>query len=241
MKKIIALILSLCCVFALFSCDKDGDETSAVDGVAEFVKMYSTSEPTKAVTSHTTKIGNVSLSGKSTLTAGTLSDGKRATVLVEERENLLSVQLGAGASIIPITGEPIKTSREFVEGRGVRENGGGWDSEMGDFAPKAGSIALKLDTQLLKDVSYIDGGSSSTLSFKVEAANTSAVLGEGYTLQSDASVVITSNKAVITSVIITYAEEIPLEDEDSEFIYPEAEVTISTVYTYSIETVTLLK
>ena len=237
MKKIIALILALCCVFAIVSCDGGEEQTS---GVAEFERLYSASEPTKVVTNQTTAIGNVFLKGSSILVTGALNNGDVATVYTESYETLQSVQSGAGDVITPIMGEPITSSREYVEGKGVRYDGGAWDETGLNFAPKAGSIAINLDETKLKDCIYNDSGDVKTLTFTVEAKNASSVFGEWASeITSDVSVIITANVAVVTGITVSYTEDIVSDDEDIE--YPAANITISTVYTYDVEEITLVK
>ena len=247
MKKIIALILALCIiatgvvlcfVFDVFSfLDKGGEE---VDGVEIFKNLYAVSEPTKVVVSQTTLLGNVALKGSSTLATGALNDGSTATVYTYNYEVLQSVQAGAGSVITPIMGEPLKGSREYVEGKGVRYDGGGWDETGTNFAPKAGSIAINLDASKLKNCAYTSDGELQTLSFTVEAKNVASVFGsDAADIASDVNVVITANVAVVTGITISYSEELIPEDED--LVYPEANVTISTVYTYGIEEITLTR
>lgn len=209
------------------------------DGTEIFKALYAVSEPTKVVTDYTTQIGNATLVGKATLTTGTLNDGKKATVYVYSYEMLQSIEAGAGNKIIPITGEPITGSREYVEGKGERIDGGGWDELGTNFAPKAGSIAINLDSTKIKNCVYSESGSLKTLSFVVEVDNIEAVFGEGYEIFSDANVTITANDVAITGITVSYTEV--LESEDEDIIYPDAIVTISTVYTYGIEEVTLVK
>ncbi len=247
MKKIIALILALCIlatgvvlcfVFDVFSFfGKDVEET---DGIEVFKRLYSVSEPTKVVVSQTTVLGNVTLKGSSTLATGALNDGRIATVYTYNYEVLQSVQTGAGSVITPIMGEPLTGSREYVEGQGSREDGGAWDATGTNFAPKAGSIAINLDETKLKNCTYTTDGALQTLSFTVEAANAVSVFGdEANEIVSDVNVVITANAAVVTGITISYSEELVSEDED--IAYPEANITISTVYTYDIEEITLVK
>ena len=245
-KIIIILILALCVVaggvfaaykFDLLSYFKGGDET---DGVTVFKDLYAVSEPTKVVISQTTLLGSVTLKGGSTLATGALNDGKTATVYTYNYEVLQSVQAGAGPVITPIMGEPLSGSREYVEGFGVRYDGGGWDATGTNFAPKAGSIAINLDASKLKGCVYTTDGELQTLSFTVEAKNVASVFGsDASEIASDVNVVITANTAVITGITISYSEEIVPDDEDVE--YPAANVTISTVYTYGIEEITLIK
>ena len=246
MKKIIALILALCCVFAFSSCDFvngvidsifGGEEE--VDGVAVFKELYSVSEPTRVETNYTISLGGFNLRGNSILATGALSDGSAATVLTYEYPVLQTVQAGAGTEITPITGEPLKGSREYVEGKGERIDGGAWDEYGMDFAPQAGSIAINVDASLVKNLVYNESGSTRTLSFTVPEANTSQVFGNDYEITSDANVVITANSAVVTGLSISYTEAIESEDEDIE--YPIASITVTVDYSYGIEEITLVK
>lgn len=264
MKKIIALILALCCVFLMISCGEttppvdgttppagdgttppagDGttppvDETTA--GIEAFKKLYSMSEPTKVVTTQVTDLGSVTLKGGSTLVTGALNDGRTATVYTYSYEVLQSVQEGAGDVITPIMGTPISGSREYVEGMGERYDGGEWDEEGFNFAPRAGFFGINLDASKLVNCTYASSGELQSLSFSVKAENVAAVFGESASqILSDVDVVITANSAVVTGISISYYEILIPEDED--LAYPEASVTISTVYSYSIEKVTLTK
>ncbi len=247
MKKIIALILALCCVFAITSCKKGGADSTgdgadaAADvaaGIEEFKKLYSVSAPTKVETEQKTVLGSVTLNGGSTLVTGALNDGRTATVYTYNYEVLQSVESGAGDVIKPIMGDPIEGSREYVEGEGERYDGGGWDEEGYNFAPTAGSIAINLDASKLQNCTYV-AGDVKTLSFTVKAKDTRAVFGDDAEITSDVSVVITADSAVITGIKISYTEILVPEDEDIE--YPEASVTITTEYSYGIQEVTLVK
>lgn len=234
MKKIIAVILALTCVFAFASCD---ESEGAGNGIENFVKMYSVSEPTKVVTTYVTKLGNVEFDGSSTLVTGTIN-GKEATVYTYEYKTLQSVEYGAGEEITPIWGETVKGSREYLEDKGERTDGGSW-YEGFNFAPTAGSISISLREDNLKNVSYNVNGKIHTLSFTVEAAKCSAVFGEGYEIGSDAQVTVTGDGAVVTGITVTYIA--PLVSENEEVVYPNAQITISTSYTYVLEEITLVK
>lgn len=243
MKKLIALILALCTVFLVASCDKNetpqpsqnGGET--VDGVEVFKNLYAVSAPTKVVTTQKSVIGTVTLNGGSTLVTGALSNGSAATVYTYKYELLQSIEEGAGEIITPIM-TTIEGSREYVEGEGERYDGGAWDPEAGNFAPTPGSIAINLDASKLRDCVYSSGNNIKTLSFSVKKKDVAAVLGSDG-ISSDVNVVITANEAVITGITISYTETLVPEDED--LLYPDVEITISTVYSYGIEEITLVK
>ncbi len=239
MKKILAVILVVASMFLLMACGPDEPVVDNAANISRILEMYKVSAPTKVVTSYTTKIGNVEFGGYTSLVSGMTANGKKATVQLYEYETLQSIETGAGDLILPIMGEPEKGSREYYEGKGERINGGRWLEDGYDFAPVAGSIAIKIAEVNIKDISFTDEKGIQTLAFTVPAENVAKVFGADYGITSEAKVVITANGAVITGITITYSSDILSEDE--EIIYPSAEVTISTTYTYDVEKVTLVK
>ena len=223
MKKILAIILALASVFAMFSCGGDGIEEQV-----EAVKtMYSVSTPTKIATTTTNTIGNTVLDGTYTLITGKI-DGKLATVMQFEYEEFATVDEGKG-EIITGAVKTVSGSREFHEDRGVRENGGKWEEGF-NFAPSAGDIALNLDLENLTEVKY----ENNTLSFIIPADKTAAVLGEENAIEADVAVSIVNDGAVITGITMNYTLE-------AEGDYPETVVVVTTSYEYDIQEVTLVK
>lgn len=244
MKKIIALILALCCVFVMAACKKNGEPTpptteESVDGVETFKNLFALSAPTKVVTNQTTALESVTLKGSSTLVTGALNDGSAATVYTYSYEILQGIEEGAGEVITPIwTTE--EGSREYVEGLGERYDGGTWDENGKNFAPTAGSIVINLDSAKLQNCVYSANGDVKTLSFTVKAKDVASVFGSDASgIKSDVSATISANAAVITGIDISYTIDLVPEDEDLE--YPDVLVKISTVYSYGIQEITLVK
>lgn len=230
MKKLIAIILAALCAFALFSCEptEPQGETDALDAV---LKMYSLSEPTKIVSTQRTILGNVTLEGEEILVTGSI-DGKIATVYTYWYEELLTIEEGGGEVIIGIKDVPREGSKEYFEDKGVRVDGGEW-TEGYNFAPATGDIALGLTKENAGDYAYSDHSFTCT----VKAADTEAVFGRA--IDSDVSVTIMDDGAVITGVVISYT--IAGDSGDDDVTYPDSQITISTVYTYDFEKVTLVK
>ena len=224
MKKIIVLILALSFVFALASCGGN----NAVDNVGE---MFIKSVPTKTVTSIAQVTGDVSLEAQYTLTTG-LVNGKTASVLISEVDEMMSVG-EAGSSDVVVGSIVTKTEkREYLEGKGVRVDGGTWNNKGENFADAAGPTSLNLSSDLIKDFEYTvnEEKGENTLRIVVRKDNTAEVFGLEEDLAVDVSCEITDDGAVITSVIIGYV--LPA---DTEAQVEETEITIKCFYFYDIQ------
>lgn len=233
MKKIIAIILAAACIFAFASCGETGDGNGDFENPIEaIVAMYALSEPTKIVTTHTTVIGNITLSGEETLVTGSI-DGKIATVYEYWYEELTGIDEGGGEIIYDVK-KVVSGSKEYLEDSGVRENGGNWKKNEYNFAPTKGDIAINITEALVSDVSY----SGNTLMFTVPEENIEAVFGVETEFEGNVKVSIFNDGAVITGIVVEYT--IPGESDD-DIEYPDSVVTISTSYTYDLEVITLVK
>ena len=232
MKKIIALVLALTCSIALFSCGKkDGIEKD----VKDVASMYESSAPTKIVTTVKNTVGTREYDAEYTLVTGKIGD-KIATVYTYWYEKLRSVEDGANSEIVGPE-EIVKGSREFLEDSGVRENGGKWDDEGYNFAPAAGDIAIDLKFSNLVDPKY----ENNVLTFSVAPDKAqdvlAVVLGEDLdegAIAGNVSVTITNAGSVITGITVVYT--VAATDD-----YPEIVTTVSAVYTYDLEKITLTK
>jgi len=221
MKKIIAVLLTLSvAVFALAACGGKND----VDTVGDMFKL---SVPTKAVVSIAQTSGDVLLETQKTLTTGFVG-GKNAAVLISETDRLISVEeAGAGDTVVGsiVTDTEVM---EYLEGKGVRVNGGKWDSKAESFVSPEGPMSLNLSSELIKNFEYKDN----LLRCIVSAENTAEVFGYAEDLPVSVSVEITDDGAVITSVIISYT--LP---EDADAQVAETDVTIKCFYFYDIQNI----
>ncbi len=223
MKKIIALLLSVVCVFSIVSC-KDNGETDIIKAVND---KYAISAPTKIVTTSTHTIGNKTLNGTYTLVTGKI-DGLIATVSEYSYEKFATVEEGAGDTETPFY-TTVKGSKEFLENRGIRVDGGEWTDGF-NFAPVAGDIAINITKDNVKDAKYENG----VFTCVVANDKTVEVFGEGNAPAADVTVTVKDDGAVITGITLSYT--IPATED-----YPETVVVITTVYTYDLEQVTLVK
>ena len=243
MKKIIAMILALLCVFAVVSC---GDDEEIVEKTPEEIAIeatlacYAASAPTKVVTKSVRDFGAdaYKLNADYVLVTGRI-DGKIATVRTYSEDRLLSVEDGSGSVIL----NPIQTfpgSDEYLEGKGRRVDGGAWIEDGLNFAPTAGSLTINITKDNVTDITYSEAKFNNVLSFTIaydkvdEVFGTDADENSYFDNDSDVKVTITNDGAVITRVVIEYSIE-----EDDE--YPAQSVVIDTTYSYDLEAVTLVK
>ena len=219
MKKIVALLVILAtCLFAVTACGGANE----VDTVGA---MFEASKPTKTYITYTQTFGDTTLEGVYELRRGTVN-GKEACVYTAEYEELVSVEEG-GATEVVLPDVVTRTEKlEYLEGKGVRENGGSWDSKAENFASEAGPMSLKLNSDLISNYTY----EGNTLRCAVAAKNTAEVLGLEENLSVDATITIIDDGASITDIIISYT--IP---EDTEAQVPETTISIVAKYTYDLE------
>ncbi len=241
MKKIIALILALACVFALAACGEDPvpEKTPEELAIEATLAYYAASAPTKVVTKTSRDFdGYYELKGEYVLVTGRI-DGKIATVRTYTQDTLRTIEDGSSADIREVI-EQITGSEEYFEDKGTRTNGGSWREDGLNFAPSAGSLGIAITATNITDITYVEAKYNNVLSFTVPEDNVDAVFGVDedensyFDHESDIKVTVTNNGAVITSIVIEY--EIEADDE-----YPGQKVSIITDYSYELEAVTLVK
>lgn len=242
MKKIIAMILALACVFAVSSCGDEPEVQKTPEELAIEATLgcYEASVPTRVQTNVERVYGEnyYVLKGEYILETGKTADGLVITVQTYEQDKLRLVEEGADDVVL----DPIYTetgSEEFLEGKGRRTDGKKW-VDGANFAPSAGSIALNLPLDKLTEITYTEAKYSNVLSFTVPEDNAAEIFGADkkgnciLDVESDVKVTITNNGAVVTGVTIEYTVE---EDDD----FPGQTVVIDTVYGYEIQAPALVK
>ena len=239
MKKIIAIAMIICCLFAVVSCGNGlGKDINAQIEAIE--AMSAASIPNKAETTTTMYVGDErTIVNVVTLVAGTV-DGKKASALTSVDREFSDV---SGAT--QLVGE--KTSyRWFVEGLGTCENkSGNWNEEGEDFAPSEGYIDFDFKAEYIASSEYND--EDKTLTLKINKENVAAFLGsfaaEDFEATSEATVKITTSAGRILSVDIKYVipeRDVYIdEDEEDAVSIPETIVSIKAVYSYDYEPITL--
>lgn len=229
MKKIIAIALVL--VFALaavVSCDRGGSsDNGGASDIEKIAALYAASVPTKSVTTTTYEFSNRKLTDTATLVTGVIDGEYDATVLTETTERIRDIDSGSGDRVQGVIESSTKVT-EYLEGSGVRVDGGAWNVTGANFAPTADSIALKLTAETVKDLK-LDG---KTYTFTITKTNTEAVLG--YAVDAPVYVTLVHDGASVVGVTLSYT--LPADAATGTI---ETDVTIKIVYTYDIERVSI--
>lgn len=216
MKKIIALVLVIVSVFTLAACSLFGNK--AVEAIAE---MQANSDPTKVIINTEQTYGVHKLIGEATFVKGTC-DGKRAMVYVENYQDMSEIEDQAGNPF-----ESTKVTYEYLEGRGVRVDGGRWDASRTDFSYNTNVIDLNIASDYLTEV--VEDGNKITAVIPSSAVD--AVFGDNCGIDSDVTISITNDGVVITAITLNYTVAAPSTIES------DLQVSISAVYSYDAETV----
>lgn len=238
MKKLLAILLAVCCLFTVVSCGKDDnqepDNTPTTDTVLErFSSMLATSVPTRAEVTATEKMEKVELVSTHVLTTGLNQDGKRATYLESKVQTLQDAESGYVSHIKTTT-----TKEWYIEGMGRYKNYRLVDKEGVDFAPVAGSLAINLDTNLFE---YEYTEETDTLVLYVDYENSAAVMGnmlaEDQEFDYDLVVTIIAAGGRISQIDVAYTIEAHDVGDDDEIIVEigDMDVLISSVYYYNTQ------
>ena len=154
MKKLLALFLLIGITLSLTACGlfKKGpgeDENNENEGTAieQFAAMFTSSVPTKTVTTATEKFNNQKLTSTVTIATG-IVEGKTASVLESRVQTLRALEDGK----LDIVDEKV-TNEWYVEGKGTSTNKGRkWNAEGTDFA---GGINVILKEEYFSSVERV--------------------------------------------------------------------------------------
>lgn len=246
MKKIIALMLALCCVFAVVSCGGGGAEVGdeITTKVNEIKNMFATSVPTKTVTTTTHTVGSTILTSTATLTTGMLNS-KEVSVYINETEELAQVSNSL---------DPIDRKTEtlwYMEGKGTsKDKGATWNAEGENFAPVAGSIRVRLDASKATETTYDEDKGELVMTFSKDNATdvVKSYLVEGQKIESELVVTVTTSGGSVSSIKIEYTipeHTITVEGATNEdgsaatVTIQETSVVIYATYEYDLQDVTL--
>ena len=238
MKKLLALLLILCCAFSLAACGNDQDNDQNNDdnnsqASAEIIEkintMFTSSNPTKTVVGTTQTTGDTVLVGEYTLIKGTFN-GLEAATYYQDYDRLISVDESGSLDYVTgtVVNEPVY--KEYLEGKGVRIDGGEWDAAAESFVSDKGPISLKLTADLVSKSQY--DTATKTFSCVITKDNTKEVLGLEENLPVDITIETVDDGASINKVTISYV--IPATAKDQEI-----SIVIRAFYTYDLEDITI--
>ncbi|MBQ8302709.1 MAG: hypothetical protein IJX97_04070 [Clostridia bacterium] len=196
MKKIIALLIAITCVFAMVSCGGNGGET--VD-VTAFKDAVAATAPTavEIETALETELGT--LEGTFNVTYAT--DGSAVIEYSYEQFN----ELGESSNTTEVKNTVSGTVN--VGADGSYSDGG---ALVGSVSA-AGGFTINLDTAKMKDCEV----NGNVLTATVEAANTEAVLGVA--IAYDVNVVLTKGETSLVSLTLTYTTDAGLATVTCEY------------------------
>ena len=232
MKKLLTLLLIIACMLSLAACGKNNEpDTPAPDAgqtvddavITKIVSMFPASQPTRTVVGTKQTAGDTVLEGVYTLIVGT-SNGKSAATYYKEQDKLISVE--DSGKLDYVTGTVIKetVNKEYLEGYGVRVDGGEWNSSEPSFVTTSGIIALNLKSELISKAQYDEA--TKTLVCTIAADKTAEVLGEA--ISAEVTVTIVHDGARINSIVITYT--IPASGQNEAM-----SLEIKAFYSYDLE------
>lgn len=246
MRKILALLLIICCCLSVVSCkDKTGDNNpnaASKSDLQHFVDMFAASAPKKSEATTTIFANNIELISTYTLTTGTVG-GKAASVFESVVTTLNDVENDQGNLNEKTTK---KTTYYYLEGKGTRTNKGKWKADGVDFAPEAGDIYLDLNKNYFSRTEYYETESAETLVLYIDEdlnetnGYAKKVLARfipqdqpfGY----ETKITITATGGRISRILINCIDyEHFIGDEYDPVTISDAKLTIDVKYSYNIE------
>ena len=229
-KRFIALALIVVLALSLASCDLrslllPGVPQNTGEVSEKIIAMYGRSTPTRSETVVTYTFAGKTLRDTTTLMKGKIDGKLEAAILDQVTQKLRTVADGSNASILGEI-EETKTYKEYLEGQGVRTNGGAWDSSESNFAPSEGSITLKINDAVIVNVKE----NGNTITFVIAKENTKSVFGKE--IGANVSVALKHDGASIVEIKLDYIE--PAVSD-----LPEMEVSIVVNYYYGLQNITI--
>jgi hypothetical protein len=239
MKKIFALLLAICCIFACVSCADEEEQTGPEKTDVQIVsEIMNASVPTRAEVTSVQKTRYFELKSLYTLETGVV-DGLRTTQIISEEQSLRDVEGGNYNNI-----STKKTSEWYIEGKGYYLNSRSNDPEAAFYAPTEGFINLNLSEELFDSCEY--NAETGTLEIDVSWKNSNAVLGGMFSgedkepFEYDTHIKIVTAGGRVSELIITYTiDEHDVGDFDNSVTIGQMTVTVSAIYYYNTQQITL--
>ena len=242
MKKLIAILLVLASMLVMGACSfpvnppavnppavnppAASGTQDALDALDDLIR---TSSPTQSKVSTLTGSKDINLKSELTITMGELS-GKEAALYVHEYESLNDV---GGDVAVTRTVE----TQEYVEGMGLRVDGGVWEADQPSFVRRLMPYRMSLDANYIK--SLVMNEDKTEFSFVIPVDYASDVLTNFdaktiASINSDISVVIKTDGSSVTFIGLVYSTK-SVNNLESPKVEVKAE------YSYDLQSITLLK
>lgn len=242
MKKTVAILLVLACVFALGACSGSGTQTpntpplappastsSAQDSLDTLADLIRTSAPTQSMVTTVTGTKDVNLKSELTITMGELS-GKEAALYVHEYESFNDLGSKDAKTLTVET-------KEYVDGMGLRIDGGLWEPDQGNFVRKIVPYRLTLDATVVKSLLVNADITEATFVVPLENATDVFTSFDSKTIASmtsDISVTIKTDGTAVTLMALEYSIKSVAGMENPT-------VKVVAEYSYDLQSITLLK
>ena len=211
MKKLISLLLVLCCVFAVCSCDKIpdgiGDELQQPQGVAKIAAIVNSSAPTKITT-----FSDYIVSAEDNL----MLNGRYYTTIAENGKKKFDFEyekfapIGSASAVETVSGSVLYNA----DGTVSEDNGATWTGAGAGYLP----YSLNLNESDFKSFNISENGNN--LSALISAEKSMSVFGVKIAATGDITLEVETNGTYLYYVNISYATE-------------NANVIIKTSYDYS--------
>lgn len=239
MKKIIAILLVIVCMFSVASCSlfgKDEEDETTNPALKLYKDMLATSVPTQSVTVVEHTLGKTKFESTYTLTTG-MVDGKAATTLVSEVQSLNDVTSNDLDHIVTTV-----TKEWYLEGKGTKVNNKAWNEEGKNFAPVAGSLWFNLKEENFSEISYDEAASTLVLTIPADKASTvlGYYIGSEDEFEYDATLTIVAAGGRIVNIKIEYTiDATTVGDIDSQIDIDEIDVVIEATYSYGLQEINM--
>ena len=208
---------------------EDGDDRYAEAMILAAVsKMFAVGEPQKSTSTTVQDSGDTVLTSNFVLTVGYV-DGKPAAILETNEMRMRTVEDSGDSKVVLDPVEEIVEIKEYIEGVGVRTNGGRWRAGE-SFIPERGIISMNLDIELINEVEFEDN----VLIFTIDAENAADVFEVEGVVEGDVSVTITTDGVRVTAISIEYTVA-----ADEDVFLDETDISIDVVYDYSYQDITI--
>ena len=247
MKRILSLFIALVMLFSLTSCaliEKifPKEESKVVDNavITDFADMFKASKPSKVIGVATQVVGEKQFKSEYVLTKGEVL-GKEAIVYEKTYNEMLDATEGATAIAVPAFADKSQKI-EYLEGMGVRYDGGLW--KKSDTSFEVGQVSLNFYGDIIGDRYTHEGN---TLTFTVLAADTGKLFGEGNEVNADVLVKIVTDGYWVKSIAIDYTiaahkldtGKVDSNDEPIIIDIADSVVSINITYEYDLQYITI--